>query len=96
MILNWMQKLGVVKSALVITLISILGSLMLELCMSLILGHLHAETIIKCIIFPAIIVPFVSYAVVRVAVRLAASEAALSEGEKKISQHFGQHRRRVF
>ncbi len=83
MILNWMQKMGAAKTALAITVISILGSLVLELCVSLILGHLHAESIIKCIIFPGIIAPIVSYAVVRVAFRLADSEAALRESEKK-------------
>ncbi len=78
-----MQKMGAAKTALAITVISILGSLVLELCVSLILGHLHAESIIKCIIFPGIIAPIVSYAVVRVAFRLADSEAALRESEKK-------------
>jgi PAS domain S-box-containing protein len=83
MILNWMQKLGAVRTALVITAISILASLTLEIGMSLIVGHLHLQTILKCIIFPAIISPFVSYAVVRVAVRLAGSEAAVRENEEK-------------
>jgi PAS domain S-box-containing protein len=83
MILNWMQKLGALKTALVITVISILGSLTLEIGMSLILGHLHAISIIKCIVFPAIIAPIVSYAVIRVAVRLAESESALRESEEK-------------
>ena len=83
MILNWMQKLGAAKTALAITLISILGSLALEIAMSLITGQLHAEAIIKSIIFPGIIAPIISYAVVRVAVRLAQSEAALRESEEK-------------
>ena len=83
MILNWMQKMGAAKTALAITVISILGSLALEIGMSLITGHLHPVTIIKCIIFPSIIAPVVSYAIVRVAVRLAESEAALRESEKK-------------
>jgi PAS domain S-box-containing protein len=83
MILKWMQKMGAVKTALAITAISILGSLTLEIGLSLIVGHLRTQTIIKCIIYPAIIAPFVSYAVVRVAVRLAKSEAALLESEEK-------------
>jgi len=83
MILNWMQKMGAAKTALAITVISILGSLALEIGMFLITGHFHSEVIIKCIVFPAIIAPVVSYAVVRVAVRLAESEAALRESEKK-------------
>jgi PAS domain S-box-containing protein len=83
MILNWMQKLGAAKTALVITAISILAALTLEIGMSLIVGHLHPQTILKCIVFPAIISPFVSYAVVRVAVRLAESEAAVRENEEK-------------
>ncbi|MGW8301419.1 MAG: PAS domain-containing hybrid sensor histidine kinase/response regulator, partial [Desulfobacterales bacterium] len=83
MILNWMQKMGAAKTALAITVISILGSLALEIGMSLITGHLHPQMIIKCIVFPAIIAPIISYAVVRVAVRLAESEAALRESEKK-------------
>ncbi|MEJ2220802.1 MAG: PAS domain S-box protein [Desulfobacterales bacterium] len=75
--------MGAVRTALVITAISILASLTLEIGMSLIVGHLHLQTILKCIIFPAIISPFVSYAVVRVAVRLAESEAAVRENEEK-------------
>ena len=83
MILNWMQKLGAAKTALVITVISILGALVLELGISLILGEKHPEMIIKTILFPAVITPILSYAVVRVAVRLAESEAALRENEEK-------------
>ena len=83
MILNWMQKLGAVKTALVITMIAILGSLVLELGMSLALGKLHVETIIKCILFPAVIAPVVSYAVVRVVIKLTDSETALSESKEK-------------
>ena len=83
MILNWMQKMGAAKTALAITVISILGALALEIGMSLISGQMHPETIIKCIIFPGIIAPFVSYAVVRVALRLAESDAALRESEEK-------------
>jgi len=83
MILNWMQKMGAVKTALAITVISILGAVALELSLSLISGQMHAETIIKCILFPGIIAPIVSYAIVRVAVRLAKSEAALRESEEK-------------
>jgi PAS domain S-box-containing protein len=83
MILNWMQKMGAVKTALAITVISILGALALEIGISLIIGEMHLEMIIKSIVFPAIIAPIISYAVVRVAVRLAASETALRESEKK-------------
>ena len=83
MILNWMKKLGAAKTALVITVISILGALVLELGISLILGEKHPEMIIKTILFPAVITPILSYAVVRVAVRLAESEAALRESEEK-------------
>ena len=86
MILNWMQKMGAAKTALAITVISILGALALEIGMSLISGQMHPETIIKCIIFPGIIAPIVSYAVVRVAIRLAESDAALRESEVKYSQ----------
>ena len=78
-----MQKMGAAKTALAITVISILGALALEIGMSLISGQMHPETIIKCIIFPGIIAPFVSYAVVRVALRLAESDAALRESEEK-------------
>ena len=83
MILNWMQKMGAVKTALAITMISILGAVALEIVMSVITGELHTEMIIKCIVFPGIIAPIISYAVVRVAVRLAKSEAALRESEEK-------------
>jgi PAS domain S-box-containing protein len=83
MILNWMQKMGAVKTALAITVISILGALALEIGISLIIGEMHPEMIIKSIVFPAIIAPIISYAVVRVAVRLTESEAALRESEKK-------------
>jgi PAS domain S-box-containing protein len=83
MILNWMQKLGVAKTALAITIISILGSVTLEIGMSLIVGHLSPQAIVRCILFPGIITPIVSYAVVRVAVRLAKSETALRESEEK-------------
>jgi len=83
MILNWMQKLGAAKTALIISVISILGALALEIGMSWITGHLHSETIIKCIVFPAIIAPIISYAIVGVAVRLSESEAALRESEEK-------------
>jgi PAS domain S-box-containing protein len=86
MILNWMQKMGAAKTALAITLISILGALALEIGMSLIAGQMRVETIIKCIIFPGIIAPIVSYAVVRVAIRLAKSDAALRESEAKYRQ----------
>ena len=83
MILKWMQKLGALKTALAITLISILGSLALELGMSLVSGQIHEEMIIKCILFPGIIAPIVSYAVVRVVLKLAESEAALGESKEK-------------
>ncbi len=73
MILNWMQKMGAAKTALAITMISILGALALEIGISLIIGEMHPEMIIKSIVFPAIIAPIISYAVVRVAVRLAES-----------------------
>jgi PAS domain-containing protein len=86
MILNWMQKMGAVKTALTITVISILGTVALEIVMSVITGELHTEMIIKCIVFPGIIAPIISYAVVRVAVRLAKSEAALRESEEKYRQ----------
>jgi PAS domain S-box-containing protein len=75
--------MGAVKTALAITVISILGALALEIGISLIIGEMHPEMIIKSIVFPAIIAPIISYAVVRVAVRLAASETALRESEKK-------------
>ena len=78
MILKWMQKLGAVKTALAITLISILGSLALELGLSLISGQIYEAMIIKSILFPGIIAPIVSYAVVRVVLKLAESKAALS------------------
>jgi PAS domain S-box-containing protein len=83
MILNWIQKMGAAKTALAITAISILGALALEIGISLIIGEMHPEMIIKSIVFPAIIAPIISYAVVRVAVRLTESEAALRESEKK-------------
>jgi PAS domain-containing protein len=51
--------------------------------MSLIWGHLHLQEIIKCILFPGIIAPVVSYAVVRVAIRLAESETAVRENAEK-------------
>ena len=83
MILNWMKKLGAAKTALVITVISILGALALEIGISLILGEKHPEMIIKTIVYQAIITPILSYAVVRVAVRLAESETALRENQEK-------------
>jgi PAS domain S-box-containing protein len=83
MILSWMQKRGAATIALTITVISILGSLTLEIGISLITGHVHTQTLIKCIIFPGIIAPIISFAVVRVAVRLAESESALRESEEK-------------
>jgi PAS domain S-box-containing protein len=83
MILKWMQKLGAVKTALVITLISILGSVVLELVFSLVTGQLHRVVLIKCILFPGIIAPFVSYAVVRVVIKMADSESALCESKEK-------------
>jgi PAS domain S-box-containing protein len=83
MILNWIQKMGAAKTALAITAISILAALALEIGISLIIGEMHPEMIIKSIVFPAIIAPIISYAVVRVAVRLTESEAALRESEKK-------------
>ena len=75
--------MGAAKTALAITAISILGALALEIGISLIIGEMHPEMIIKSIVFPAIIAPIISYAVVRVAVRLTESEAALRESEKK-------------
>jgi PAS domain S-box-containing protein len=83
MILKWMQKLGAVKSAIAITVVSILGSLALELVISMISGRYHAEMFIKCILFPGIIAPAVSYMVVRVVIKLADSEMALSESKEK-------------
>ena len=83
MILKWMQKLGAVKTALIITLISILGSVALELIFSLVSGQFHREALIKCILFPGIIAPFVSYAVVRVVLKMIDSETALNESKEK-------------
>lgn len=78
-----MQKLGAVKTALAITLISILGSLALEMGMSLFSVQIHLEPLIKCILFPGIITPIISYAVVRVVLKLAESETALSKSKEK-------------
>ena len=83
MILNWMQKIGAVKTVLTITMISISGAVALEIVMSAITGELHTEMIIKYIVFPGIIALIISSAVVRVAVRLAKSEATLRESEEK-------------
>ncbi|MBT8331271.1 MAG: PAS domain S-box protein, partial [Deltaproteobacteria bacterium] len=83
MILKWILRLGAVKTALVITLISILGSVGLELVFSLVSGQLHRAMLIKCILFPGIIAPFVSYAVVRVLIKMADSETALTESKEK-------------
>jgi len=80
---KWMQKMGAAPTALAITVISTLAALALEIGMSLFSGHMEAATIIKCIIYPLIIAPPVSYALVRVALRLADSEAALRESEQK-------------
>ena len=79
MILNWIQKLGAAKTALAITVISILGALALEIVISLTLGHMHTETIIKCVIYPAVIAPIVSYAIVQAV----GSAAALRESEER-------------
>ena len=78
-----MQKLGAVKTALVITLISILGSVALELSFALISGHFHWNGFIKCMVFPGIIAPFVSYAVMRVVIKMIDSETALNESKEK-------------
>ena len=78
-----MQKLGAPLSALVISLISILGSLALGLGMSLFSYQIHIEPIIKGILFPAVITPIVSYAVVRVVLKLADSQTALTESKEK-------------
>ncbi|MGD8611762.1 MAG: PAS domain S-box protein [Desulfobacterales bacterium] len=83
MILKWMQRLGVVRTTLVITLISILGSVALELIFSLISGQFHKVVFIKCMVFPGIIAPFVSYAVVRVVFKMTDSETALTESKEK-------------
>jgi len=83
MILKWIQKMGAAPTALAITVISIIGSLGLEIGLSLFSGHIHSAAIIRCIAFPAIITPLISYAVVRVAIRMADSEAALRESEEK-------------
>ncbi len=83
MILKWILRLGAVKTALVITLISILGSVGLELVFSLVSGQLHRAVLIKCILFPGIIAPFVSYSVVRVLIKMADSETALTESKEK-------------
>ncbi|MGD8942540.1 MAG: PAS domain S-box protein [Desulfobacterales bacterium] len=83
MILKWMQKLGAVKTALVITLISILGSVALELSFVLISGDFSWNGFIKCMLFPGIIAPFVSYAVVRVVIKMIDSETALNESKEK-------------
>jgi len=79
MILNRIQKLGAAKTTLAITVASILGALALEIAISLILGHTNTETIIKCIIYPAIISPIVSYAIVKAV----GSAAALRESEER-------------
>jgi PAS domain S-box-containing protein len=85
MILKWMQKMGVALTALAATAISILGSLGLEIGLSLLSGHINSTAIIRCILYPAIIAPILSYAVVRVAIRLVDSETALRESEEKYS-----------
>ena len=83
MISKWILRLGAVKTALVITLISILASVALELVFSLASGQLHRAILIKCILFPGIIAPFVSYSVVQVLIKMAHSESALSESKEK-------------
>ena len=83
MILKWMQKLGAVKTALAITVVSILGSLALELGMSLFSGQIHSNAVIKCILFPGILTPIIAYAVVRVVLKMADSEKALCESKEK-------------
>ncbi len=83
MILKWMQKLGAVKTALAITVVSILGSVALELGMSLFTGQIHTRAVIKCILFPGILTPFIAYAVVRVVLKMADSEKALCESKEK-------------
>ena len=83
MILKWIQKLGAVKTALAITLISILGAVALEFVFSLATGQFHRAILIKCVLFPGIIAPFLSYAVVRVVIKMADSETALLENREK-------------
>ncbi|MDX1707639.1 MAG: PAS domain S-box protein [Desulfobacterales bacterium] len=78
-----MQKIGAINSALTITLIAILGSLALELCLSLLSGQIHTRAIIKCILFPGIITPAIAYTVVRVVLKMAEAEKALSESKEK-------------
>jgi PAS domain S-box-containing protein len=85
MILKWIQKMGAPWTALVITAISIFGSVGLEISRSLLSGHINSTAILRCILYPAIIAPVLSYIVVRVAIRLVNSEAALCESEEKYS-----------
>ena len=83
MILKWIQKLGAIKTALVVTVISILGSVTLELVFSLASGQFHRAMLIKCVLFPGIIASFLSYAVVRLVIKMADSETALLENKEK-------------
>jgi two-component system cell cycle sensor histidine kinase/response regulator CckA len=84
MILSFLKRFSVVTHVLVITLISVVGSVLMDLTISLVLEEeIRSSGLVKAAMIPAIIAPFIASLYLRVVKRLARSEADLRRSEEK-------------
>ncbi|MBC2715485.1 MAG: PAS domain S-box protein [Desulfobacteraceae bacterium] len=83
MIRGLIRKLGLVKTALVITFIASSASFVLYLISTSVFGNYNIRGVCNSIIFPCVIAPILSIIFLRITVQLDLSEKALHESKEK-------------
>jgi PAS domain S-box-containing protein len=83
MIREWMRRLGLVKTILVITSIASLSAVLLYLLTSVITNDFSSIGIIRSAVIPMIITPILSFYFLKITIMLDQSEQALIRSEEK-------------
>jgi len=83
MIYRWINRLGVTKTILLITVSAVLSSVLLYLLSSVFLGKSDLRGIISSAIIPMVVAPILSLFFLKVTARLYLSEKALQQSEEK-------------
>jgi PAS domain-containing protein len=86
MILKWMRKLGILKTALATTAVAIFSSFFLYSGSSYIIAQTEMRGLLMSLIIPAIIAPILGYIFAYAVIKLHFSEEALKHSEEKYRQ----------
>ena len=83
MILQWIRKLGILKTTLATTAVAIFSSFFLYAGSSYIIAEVGVQGILMSLIIPAIIAPILGYIFSYAVIKLNSSEVALKQSEEK-------------